>query len=60
MDSKLDFTNYHPISIQYHKNIGEIKMHFFNFSMKTYPLQLGLRQNYSTFHALFSLTEDIR
>ena len=25
-----------------------------------YPLKFGFRQQYSTFHALFSLTEDIR
>ena len=25
-----------------------------------YPLQFGFRQQYSTFHALISLTEDIR
>ena len=30
---------------------------FFN---NFYPLQLGFRQNYSTIHALISLTETIR
>ena len=33
---------------------------FFNENNIIYPLQFGFRQQYSTFHALISLTEDIR
>ena len=32
---------------------------FFSENNITYPLQFGFRQNYSTFHALISLNEDI-
>ena len=33
---------------------------FFNENNIICPLQFGFRQQYSTFHALISLTEDIR
>ena len=33
---------------------------FFNNNNLFYPLQFGFRQNYSTTHALISLTETIR
>ena len=33
---------------------------FFTKNNLIYPLQFGVRQQYSTFHALISLTEDIR
>ena len=33
---------------------------FFTKNNLIYPLQFGFRQQYSTFHALISLTEDIR
>ena len=33
---------------------------FFNNNNLFYPLQFGLRQNYSIMHALISLTETIR
>ena len=33
---------------------------FFNEMNLIYPLQFGFRQQYSTFHSLVSLTEDIR
>ena len=33
---------------------------FFTKDNLIYPLQFGFRQQYSTFHALISLTEDIR
>ena len=32
---------------------------FFKEINLIYPLQFGFRQQYSTFHSLFSLTEDI-
>ena len=65
-DSKLDFSNYQPISLL--SNIEKIleKLMYnrvYNFFTKNnliYPLQFGFRQQYSTFHALISLTEDIR
>ena len=65
-DSKLNFSNYRPISLL--SNIEKIleKLIYnrvYNFFAKNnliYPLQLGFRQQYSTFHAFISLTEDIR
>ena len=64
--SKLNFSNYRPISLL--SNIEKIleKLIYnrvYNFFAKNnliYPLQLGFRQQYSTFHAFISLTEDIR
>ena len=48
--------------IQYWKNIGETNRiyKFFSKNNIIYPLQFGFRQQYSTFHALISHTEDIR
>ena len=65
-DSKLDFSNYWPISLL--SNIEKILeklmnnrvYNFFTKNNPVYPLQFGFRQQYSTFHALTSLTEDIR
>ena len=62
-DSKLDFSSYRPISLL--SNLDKILeklmyakiVKFFN---NFYLLQLGFRQNYSTTHALISLTETIR
>ena len=65
-DSKLDFTNYWPISNL--SNLGE-KLEellytrifkFFTSNNRFYPLKFGFRRNYSTKHALISLTETIR
>ena len=36
------------------------RMHKFSDNNLMYPLQFGFRQNYSTVHALISLTENIR
>ena len=65
-DSKLDFSNYRPISLL--SNLDKILekimytriFKFFNNNNLFYPLQFGFRQNYSTAHALISLTETIR
>ena len=65
-DFKLDFSNYQLISLlSIIENILEKLMYnrVYNFFTKNnliYPLQFGFRQQYSTFHALISLTEDIR
>ena len=61
-DSKLNFTNYHPISLL--SNLDKIleKLIHSRLSIKDiiYPLQLGFRQNHSTSHALIHLTETIK
>ena len=65
-DSKLDFSNYRPISLL--SNIEKIlerlmynRMYkFFSDNNLNYSLQFGFRQQYSTVHPLFSLTENIR
>ena len=65
-DSKLDFSNYQPISLL--SNLDKILeklmytriFKFLNNNNLFYPLQFGFRQNYSTMHALISLTETIR
>ena len=65
-DSKLDFSNYQPILLL--SNLDKILekimctriYKFFNNNKIFYPLQFGFRQNYSTTHALISLTETIR
>ena len=62
----MDFSNYRPISLL--SNIEQILERltynrickFFSDNNIIYPLQFGFRQQYSTFHALISLTEDIR
>ena len=65
-DSKLDFSNYRPISLL--SNIEKIlerlmynRMYkFFSDNNLIYSLQFGFRQKYSTVHALISLTENTR
>ena len=63
-DSKLDFSNYHPISLlsSLDKKL-EQKMYtriykFFNKNNLFYPLQFSFSQKYSTTHALISLKEN--
>ena len=64
-DSKLDISNYRPISLL--SNIEKIlerlmynRMYkFFSDNNLIYSLQFGFRQKYSTVHALISLTENI-
>ena len=65
-DPNLDFLNDHPISLL--SNIEKIlERLMYNRIYKLFsenniicPLRFGFKQQYSTFHALISLTEDIR
>ena len=65
-DSKLDFSNYRPISLL--SNLDKILeklmytriLKFFSNNNLFCPLQFGFRQTYSTRHALISPTETIR
>ena len=65
-DSKLDYSNYRPISLL--SNIEKIleklmykRLHtFLNNSNIIYNLQSGFRQQYSPSHALINITENIR
>ena len=63
-DSKLDYSNYRPISLLSNvEKILEKRMYkrlytFLNNSI-IYNLQFGFRQQYSTSHALINITENI-
>ena len=65
-DSKLDYSNYRPISLL--SNIEKILQKFMYKRLYTflnnnniiYNLQFGFRQQYSTSHALINITEIIR
>ena len=65
-DSKLDYSNYHPISLlSYIEKILEKLMYktfytFLNNNNIIYNLQFGFRKQYSTSHALINITENIR
>ena len=65
-DSKLDFSNYRPISLLSNiENFLERLMcnriyKYFSDNNLIYSLQFGFRQKYSTVHAVISLTECIR
>ena len=65
-DSKLDYSNYHPISLLSNiEKILEKLMYkrlytFLNKNNVIYNLQFGFRQQYSTSHALINITENIR
>ena len=64
-DSKLDYSNYHPISLLSNiEKIPEKLMYrrlytFLNNENIIYDLQFGLRQQYSTTHALINITDNI-
>ena len=62
-DSKLDYSNYRPISLL--SNIEKTPLYkrlytFLNNNSIIYNLQFGFRQLYSTSHALINITEIIR
>ena len=65
-DSKLDYSNYRPISLLSNiEKILEKPMYnrlytFLNNNNFIYNLQFGFRQQYSTSHALINITEEIR
>ena len=65
-DSKLDYSNYRPISLLSNiEKILEKPMYkrlytFLNNNNIIYNLQFGFRQQYSTSHALINITENIR
>ena len=65
-DSKLDYSNYCPISLLSNtEKILEKFMYrrlytFFNNKNIIYDLQFGFRQQYSTSHVLINITENIR
>ena len=65
-DSKLNYSNYHPISLLSNiEKILEKLMYkrlytFLNDNTIIYDLQFGFRQQYSTFHTLTNITEKIR
>ena len=65
-DSKLDFSNYCPISLlsnvekMLEKSMYNRIYKFFSDNNLIYSLQFGFMQKYSTVHALISLTESIR
>ena len=64
-DSKLDYSNYHPISLL--SNIEKIleklmckRLYTFLNKNNIYNLQFGFMQQYSTYHALINITENTR
>ena len=65
-DSKLNYSNYRPISLL--SNIEKIlekltykRLYaFLDYNNIIYDLQFGFRQQYSTSHALINITENIR
>ena len=65
-DSKLNYSNYRPISLLSNiEKILEKRMYkrlytFFDYNNIIYDLQFGFRQQYSTSHALINITENIR
>ena len=65
-DSKLDYSNYRPISLLSNiEKILEKLMYkrlytFLNNNNIIYNLQFGFREQYSTSHALINITENIR
>ena len=65
IDSKLDYSNYHPISLL--SNVEEIfeklmykRLYTFLNKNIIYNLQFGFRQQYSTSHPLINITENVK
>ena len=61
-DSKLDYSNYCPISLLSKKNLEKLmykRLYTFLDNKDIYDLQFGFRQQYSTSHALINITENI-
>ena len=65
-DSKLNYSNYHPISLlsNIEKTLEKLMYNrlytFLDYNNITNDLQFGFRQQYSTSHALINITENIR
>ena len=65
-DSKLDYSNYLSISLlpNFEKILEKLMYKslytFLNDKSIIYDLQFGFRQQYSTFHSLINITENIR
>ena len=64
-DSKLDYSNYHPVSLQSNyentrKSYVQETIYLLNIKNIIYDLQSGFRQHYSTSDALINITENIR
>ena len=65
-DSKLDYSNYHPISLLFNieKILEELVYQrlytFLNNNNIIQNLQFGFRQHYSTSYAIINITENIR
>ena len=65
-DSKLDYSNYRPISLlstieKILENLMYRRLYIFlNNNNIIYNLQFGFRQQYSTSHALINITENIK
>ena len=64
-DSKLDYSNYRPISLlsNIEKTLEKLMYkRFYTFLNNNiiYNLQFGFRQQYSTSHALINITADVR
>ena len=65
-DSKLNYSNYHPISLlsNIEKKLEKLMYKrlytFLDYNNIIYDLQLGFIQQYSTSHALINITENIR
>ena len=65
-DSKLDYSNYRPIFLLSNtekileKLVYKRLYTFLNKNNVIYNLQFGFRQQYSTFHDLINITENIR
>ena len=62
-DSKLNYSNYRPISLlsNIEKILEKRRLYtFLDYNSIINDLQFGFRQQYSTSHALINITENIR